>query len=105
MKQIVHHVLHPGGVRLTGALGMAVLGLRGLESSHDSSGGVRHGGGDWEAESGIALSTRRGGAGRWQQLREAWHHALGVEERGISRSIKLRARMSGAPVTVTVVLR
>jgi hypothetical protein len=33
MKQIVHHVLHPGGVGLTGALGMAVSGSK--------AGGVR----------------------------------------------------------------
>jgi hypothetical protein len=43
-----------------------VLGLRGLESSHGSSGSVTHGGGDWEAESGTTPSTRRGGAGRRQ---------------------------------------
>jgi hypothetical protein len=72
MKQIVHHILHPGSVELMGVLGMAASrskangvrsGLWGSESSHSSSGGVRHYGGDREAESGIAASTRRGGVG------------------------------------------
>jgi hypothetical protein len=124
MKQIVHHVPHPGSVGLTEASGTAASGtvrhggaggveLMGVGVRHDSvgkaqwssSGGVRHGGGDREAESGMAATTRHGGAGRRQQLSEARHRALGMEDRCIGHGIELRARMSRAPVTATVVLR
>jgi hypothetical protein len=106
------HVLHPAVVGFTGASGTVVLGSK--------ASGVGHGQARWSrqcqayggqshrtaarAASSTAALTRRGGAGRRQQLEEAWCQALGAEERGIDRGIELQAWTSGAQVTVTMAL-
>jgi hypothetical protein len=62
----------------SGAVEQAVSGLQGSKSLHGSSGGVKHGSGDREAESGMVASTKRGGTSRRQQLGEVWHQASSV---------------------------
>jgi hypothetical protein len=81
-----------------------VSSLWGSESLHGSLIDVRHGGGNREAQSGMAVSTRRGGTGQRQQLMEAWHQASSAEEWGVGHGFELRARTRGAPVTATVAL-
>jgi hypothetical protein len=83
----------PGGVGLTGS-----------ESSHGSSGGVRHDGSDQEAESGTVALTRRGGAGWQQQL--GGGVASSFRRGGAGRRPRRRATWtSGALVTGMVALR
>jgi hypothetical protein len=116
MKQIVHHLLHPGGVGLTAAAGMVRRGgaggvrLTGVgviaqqlgqhqaqwrrPGSEVRDDGVDHG--RWSrpvaADRGGATSSfRRGGVEHWPRRR-----AMSVDERGSGDSD------GGAPVMVTV---
>jgi hypothetical protein len=71
----------------SGAVEQAVSGLRGSESSHGSSGGVRHGGGDREAESG---GIRHGGIRHDGIDQVWWSRPMAAAQRGTASSFRHR---------------